>query len=191
MFQIIKKHLVAIFLLSLIPLNFLIIKHIVFKSSIEITQETIDKTAFELQNTIIPMLVSRHIENKVSIFIYFDDYTKRKLLTSSVNILNPVVETVQEDPFFKRNILYHQYDRCNLTPTVDIPKDSEFYSVLKKLDYMKEGVYYISCPFFIDHTLIGYVSGVYQPDVPGLTSPLWNELELIADIVEGELTSLF
>ena len=85
----------------------------------------------------------------VAVFLYDNTYESRYLITSDVQILNPVVN-IKEDSFFPTLLQYHSQDLCFVGRTINLPKDSSLYKVFNKKDNLGPNWIYISCPIFIN-----------------------------------------
>lgn len=152
--------------------------------------KVIQKIQEKFTLTVVPDLISDAKKKQISIFLYYDNYTARQLLASGIDILNPDVKNIGDDPFFKLNLLYHENNTCLILPTQEIEKSSSFYNVLLDKDLIDEKYFYVSCPIYVKDILLGYVSGVYVSSSSQI-SPKYLEMQVLASLVAKELKPYF
>ena len=94
------------------------------------------------------------------VFMYTQDYAMRFLLTSNVEINNPL-SAVIGDVYFEQLLKYNMRGVCTVTQTQHLPIESDLYQALAEKDLIKENMVYIACPiFFPEKRLVGYLSNV-------------------------------
>lgn len=130
-------------------------------SSLETLNNLTEGKAKEIEHTTQTILKNTKTFNKSFMFFYLDNYTKRKVFTGKGSLVSSsTIEDISSDIFYKKMLNQHLKDKCYIENTLTIEKESMIYSSLKKSDELKRNLNYISCPIFIEGTLLGYIGGM-------------------------------
>ena len=146
-----------------------------------------------ITNTLIPSILSHNFD-RTGIFIYNSDYSYRYFLYSQHVVVNSAVPKwpTKGDTVFEEALEYHKANLCYIKRSTDLPSDSLMYSVITEWQDIEisPNVFYISCPLFIENTLIGYIGSVLQKETFGIVSEK-QQLLFLKYKIEAELTPFF
>lgn len=140
---------------------------LVLNPSTQILQDIDETSVVKLQSTIRKTLIDQSFDSvlyKYSIFFYLDDFSKRvSFLNYPVeNKVNNKSQIIKHDVFYEEMLTNHKEDICFVKNTTLIPKSSDIYVRLKIKGDITQQNYYISCPLFLNNSLVGYLGGLYK-----------------------------
>jgi hypothetical protein len=129
---------------------------------------------------------------RYSVFFYLDNYKTRALfLNSDSHYSIPKNINTDSDLFYKEMLVSHKANLCFIKLTKDLDKNSYIYRSLlikKDISYNK---FYVSCPIFIEQTLVGYLGGIYiiNGKHPSASSIDLNPIKKAADSIKNIILS--
>jgi len=122
------------------------------------------------------------------VFFYLDNYTEREVFISKsdVALSNPNQPT-DNDPFYVDMLTYHTNNICFLKNTTDISKSSVVYKNLESNNEISPDIFYLSCPIFVNDTLVGYIGGLNNKKDGSIsveTAAVRNAAAFVTNILE-------
>ena len=125
-----------------------------------------EKSALAIQKNIKTSLINSRFNNVLSrygVFFYVDDFEKRIAFINSDSRPSPnKALTINKDSFYKEMLANHKEDICFVKNTKDIPSSSGIYGNLYSKGDIKLENFYVSCPIYLEDSLVGYIGGLYN-----------------------------
>ncbi len=149
-----------------------------------------EKSALAIQKKIKTSLISSHFNNvlfRYGVFFYVDDFEKRIAFINSDSIPFPnKALTINKDSFYKEMLANHKEDICFVKNTKDIPTSNGIYGNPYSKEDIKLENFYVSCPIYLEDSLVGYIGGLYKQT----KEPIFIDMIPIKDgatLIEGVL----
>lgn len=149
-----------------------------------------EKSALAIQKKIETSLINSHFNNilfRYGVFFYVDDFEKRIAFINSDSRSFPnKALTINKDSFYKEMLANHKEDICFVKNTKDIPISSGIYGNLYSKGDIKLENFYVSCPIYLEDSLVGYIGGLYKQT----KEPIFIDMIPIKDgatLIEGVL----
>lgn len=125
-----------------------------------------EKSALAIQKNIKTSLISSQFNNvlyRYGVFFYVDDFEKRiAFINSDSRASSNKALTINKDSFYKEMLANHKEDICFVRNTKDIPSSSGIYGNLYSKGDIKLENFYVSCPIYLEDSLVGYIGGLYN-----------------------------
>lgn len=123
-----------------------------------------EEQAITIEKVVQDQLGNPVISNKLQrsfVFFYLNNYNSRVLFTAKegVTVANKE-QIIDGDPFYELMLNYHLNDICFVRETININPESLVYNRFQETGELRPGFYYVSCPLYIEDTLIGYIGGI-------------------------------
>lgn len=171
-----------------------IYKEIVYKTSIFPLQNLTEKSAVKLQDSIKTALKNsqfQYVLPRYGVFFYVDNYTaKIPFITVDPNSSIKKIQDIPSDEFYSLMTKTHKKDVCFVLNTVNISKTSDIYKSLYQNKEINKKNNYISCPLYLEDSLVGYIGGVNTQANTSLfvdVLPIKNAATLTEDLLLTDL----
>lgn len=153
-----------------------------------LTEEKAESIKEEVAVTLNEKSIQRSLY-RYFVFFYLDEFTKRQVFISEsgVPLSRPVQET-DGDPFYISMLTYHLNGVCFLQNTTDISKNSIVHQNFSKTNEIDPNIFYLSCPIFLNDTLVGYIGGLNNKEDGSIsveTAAVRSAAKSVQNILEG------
>lgn len=138
------------------------------------------------------------IVSQAFVFFYLDNYNKRTVFTSKTEESAPVHNTINisKELFYQEMLNYHKNSLCFVKTTEEVYKNYLSSSFIPENEQSPNS-FYISCPIFLNSTLIGYIGTITKkpielkqlPDNTNSVFILTNEIKNSAKNIGNKLST--
>ena len=152
-----------------------------------LTEEKAEEIKMETETSLTQTSLNQNLY-RYFVFFYLDDYTTRQVFLSGSEIpLSQPKVSINGDVFYTEMLTYHLNDVCYIRNTVNISESSVVRTNLSKTNEIQPNIFYVSCPIYVNDTLVGYIGGLNRKDDGSIsieTSGVRNSSKTIQNILE-------